>query len=112
MVGMIRGTSRPREHDVAEEQPVDAGDEAGPEQERPLAHGDQRVTGDPDCEELGPGGAGEVLRSVTTDSTLMTPTTMRAASTTREVTKPIAALLLTRRVAGYSATAVAIPDAQ
>ena len=35
---------------------------------------------------------------------------IRQASVTREVTKPIAAILLTRRVTGYSATAVPIPD--
>ena len=36
---------------------------------------------------------------------------MSAASTTREETKPIAAVRLTRRVTGYSTTAVATPDA-
>ena len=40
---------------------------------------------------------------------LTTPTRMRAASTTREVTKPIAAVRLTRRVTGYRTTAVADP---
>ena len=39
---------------------------------------------------------------VTTDRMATTPTRMSAASTTREVTKPIAALRLTRLVTGYS----------
>ena len=42
---------------------------------------------------------------------LTTPTRMSAASTTREVTKPIAAVRLTRLVTGYSTTAVATPEA-
>ena len=40
-----------------------------------------------------------------------TPTRISAASTTREVTKPIAALRLTRRATGQSSTAVATPEA-
>ena len=40
-------------------------------------------------------------------SRLTTPTRISMASTTREVTNPMAAVALTRRVTGYSATAVA-----
>ncbi len=45
-------------------------------------------------------------RRVTTVSRLTAPTAMSVASTTRDVTKPIAAVWLTRFVTGYRATAV------
>jgi hypothetical protein len=47
---------------------------------------DQRPAGEDERRGVGPGGAGEVLGSVTTASRLAMPTAMRQDSTTRTVT--------------------------
>src|SRR4051812_29342653 len=50
-------------HQVAQHQPVaEAGEEAGPEQERPVVDGDQRPAGDEEGGAVGAGGCGEVLQ--------------------------------------------------
>jgi hypothetical protein len=46
MAGMRRVTSRDPEHELAEEQGVDAGDETGSEQEGPLRHRHERLCED------------------------------------------------------------------
>ena len=81
MAGMKRGTSRDRYSRVPSSSALSAAHDAGAEQERPVADGDQRLAGGQEAGVVRAGGAGDVLRRVTTASRLTTPTMMTAAST-------------------------------
>ena len=81
----------------------------GPSRKVHCAHGDERLAGDAQRVRLRAGGAGEVGLQRDDGQHAHDADEDHRASTTRSVTKPMAAVRLTRRVTGYSATAVPMP---
>ena len=103
---MMRGTRRKRYIAVARNIALMAGMNPGPNRNAQwcAAMSDRlAVTSDA----VSPPAA--LLRRVTIDSRLIAPTTRMAASSVREVMKPIADVRLKRRTIGYSVTAVPMP---